>query len=253
MNNLVDVAVAEYSDTLVTAGDDVKERAREAMERAFAQLPASADSAKPGDILPVNHYDAPSGGYRLVNGYLEKWVPVYAAIEADSALAVVRALGGSYTPPQIGWRIEKRLVSQDCHCTAGKFELRFGHLLHVDGCGRQVAPHPSERPEDFRSRLASIQQAPSDEYLNGLYPTLGGHDAKDRQAHILNGRSEYRERTRGMVHWGSASKDEASWNGNTLKAIEKVEQANKRDREAALRLKIEAYSKKQLPRKLGEL
>jgi hypothetical protein len=246
--NLVDLA-----ERTVTADESLRERAREAFERAFAQLPAPAERSRPGDVLPLDHYDVPDSGYRLVDGYLEKWIPVYETIEAESPLEIARALGGSYAPSQRGWRIERRLVSESCHCTSGHFELKFGHLNHVDGCGRSVSPDTSESPEQFRSRMASLSIAPSDEYLNGLYPTLGGRDDKDPQSWITKGRSEYRERTKGMIHWGSSTKDEASWNGNTQAAIDSVKERVESDRATQLRDKVEAYSKKQFPRKLNEL
>ncbi len=222
------------------------------LAKLFSQLPQPADQSAPEAVLPIDHYDRPVGGYRIVGDTLEKWVPVYEAVVADSALEVAVRLSGNYTPKQLGWKLERRAILKDCHCTNGKYEVIHGKLVHTDGCGRSRG-NTGESVEDFHSRVRSIQSTPSDDYLNGMYPTLGGRDQNDPSNHITRGRSEYRQRTKGMITWGSSSKDDASWNGGTLKALDAVKARNEKAREAALHLKVERYSKKMLPRKMGEL
>jgi hypothetical protein len=128
-----------------------------------------------------------------------------------------------------------------------------GLLVHIDGCGRAVGANPSETPEEWYDRISSISMAPEDEYLNGMYPTLGGRNAKDPKSWITRGRSEYRQRTKGMILWGSSKKDKASWNGNTLSALERVERREKDKQRERIQLAAEKWSKKSAPRKLGEL
>jgi hypothetical protein len=222
------------------------------LDRIFEQL-SRQTTVSPDGIYPLEHVDVPEGGFRIHDGFVEKWTPVYAPVQGPSVLDVVRGLKGGVLGEQTGWRVEKREITETCQCTSGHFQRIEEKLVHVDGCGRAVGTNPSETPEEWRERMLSIQKAPHDEYLNGMYPTLGGRDDKDPQSWITGGRSEYKRRTKGMIHWGSQSEDKPHWSGGTLPALQKVEDERKAKKKAELELAVEKWSKKAAPRLLGEL
>ena len=249
---LESIAYREQVQDRVLAPTKVAERVDLSwLERAFDELPQEAVST-PG-VIPLDSPDVPERGYRIVNNQLEKWVPVYGKALGRTALEVVQGLGGGLTPPQVGWRIEAKELHDSCQCHSGKFSMVEGSLVHLDGCGRRVTKRDGESAEEWRTRILSIQKHPDDDYLNGMYPTLGGRNDKDPKSWITRGRSEYRERTKGMILWGSSKKDSASWNGNTLAALDRVRDDKKKKEGERLQLAAEKWSKKSAPRKLGEL
>ena len=185
---------------------------------------------------------------------LQKFIPVYAGVGGDSFTEVLARVGSSYTPPQTGWRVESKTLADTCTCRSGRFTKIANWWVHVyQGCGKALPKTEGKFSKSDLERLASIQAAPDDTYLNGMYSTLGGRDANDPRSWITRGRSEYRERTRGMVLWGSSRVDKPSWDGNTLAAIDKVKAELDKKKETKLRDGVEWFSKKHLPRTMGEL
>jgi hypothetical protein len=231
----------------------LKERDSQSLEwlkRAWSELPEGWQ--KP-DFRDLSDSDVPERRYRRRGNLIEKWTPIYGKASGSTVAEVVSSLGGEYTPKQTGWRYESKVLPEHCQCKSGRF-TQFGNLLvDVWGCGKSVKGNPEETPEEWYARVSSISIAPEDDYLNGMYPTLGGRDDKDPKSWITRGRSEYRQRTRGMIHWGSSSKDSASWNGNTLKALNKISSRKKEEQNERLRMVTEKWNKKSAPRKLGEL
>jgi hypothetical protein len=111
---------------------------------------------------------------------LYRYIPVYAPVEGDSVLDVIRNLQARTVGEQIGWRKEHVSVGPTCACHGRrKIGVYENVSYHADGCGRPLG-QPDETPEERQARWASIQQSPDDEYLNGYYPTIPGNDV----AHI---------------------------------------------------------------------
>ena len=158
---------------------------------------------------------------RAISKYIEeRWEPVHAVLKDDSPPSLLAAISQGQAPIE-AWKVTQHVVIP---------KRGFAQMS----------------PDEIREHVLSLQQAPSDAYLNGVYPTLKGR-------RITGGRREYREATKGMVLWGSETNDKAGWTGHTLQHLDRISAERTAKKRERLRYAVEKWSKQQAPRKLGEL
>ncbi len=186
--------------------------------RPFGTTAAVERALAPARFVSVNDA-APGPKVRAVSAFIEEeWAPVYATAKT---LAEVQRLAAS-GPTLIGWRVSQRPRSPHCDCTTARFTKRGDEWVH-EACGR-TGQHLTD--EEFIEIAQTLSIQASDEYYNGLYPTIPGgtdeividgellrgqptYDANGKMTHdgivrgtvIKHGRTEYREKTKGMVLW----------------------------------------------------
>jgi hypothetical protein len=179
----------------------------------------------------------------VLNRFVEEhWEPVYAPVQGETFEEV---MAGALSRTPAGWRVTQHARSATCDCSKPRLELHRGELRHV-ACGRPSAVKADVN--NIAEHVASLGIQARDDFYNGVYPTLGGKNANDRQANIIGGRTEYKARTKGMIEWGSTRNDIEE----TSRALRKIDAERQAKKKNAVNLIAEKWSKS-APRKLGEL
>jgi hypothetical protein len=169
-------------------------------------------------FVRADEADAPANRVRQVSAFVaERWAPVYAKTESMDLVEILRA-----SETLIGWQVTQHVHSAHCDCTHARFEIESdGRMVH-HACGRARKPISAEA---FNEIVKSMQVQSTDDFYNGVYETIPGndpivlegellcgqptYDSEGRMTHdgiirgtmIKGGRREYRERTKGFVHW----------------------------------------------------
>lgn len=141
--------------------------------------------------------DVPASRVRQVSAFAEeRWEPVHLKTDSTDMMEILRA-----SETVIGWNVTQQPSASS----------RARNKMNS---------------EDFREIVESLQIQASDEHLNGYYETIPGddpvildgqilkgeatYDENGRMTHdgtirggtmITGGRAEYREKTKGFIHW----------------------------------------------------
>lgn len=168
------------------------------------------------------------------------WTPVYGTTDSENFAEIFRV-----ARTLLGWRINLVDRAETCDCKGARFQLVDHELVHVK-CGRMAAPIGREHAEDFYEHIQSLSFGVTDEFYNTFYTTIKGNDSIMTEAgpakggtRITGGRAEYREKTRGMVHWDKGFLPERA----------KAEGQEKKDRKEAVVRHAEVFTKKFFPRR----
>ena len=172
---------------VVSPSDVYKERAGLPIavphtERARMQAPGHIERVlAPARYVPASEaIDVPRDRVRQVSAFIEEcWAPVYQRTDSTDLLTILRA-----SETLVGWNVTQRQSASS-------------------RARRKIAA------EQFAEQVTSLQIQASDEFYNGLLPTVPGDDPVLidgkllRGTVITKGRAEYEERTKGYCHWGA--------------------------------------------------
>jgi hypothetical protein len=170
---------------VVSPSDVFKERLGLPVSSPHVQrvnLPAPAHIertlAAPRFVALADAVDVPRDRVRQVSAFVaEHWAPVYASTDSTDLATILLT-----SQQQIGWTVTQRQSASS----------RARRKLSA---------------EQFAEQLQTAQIQATDEFYNGVYETIPGNDPividgkTLRGTVITKGRTEYEQRTKGMVHW----------------------------------------------------
>lgn len=139
---------------------------------------AQAVAIAPARFVPAAEaIDVPRARTRQVSAYIEEvWAPVYGTTDSTDMLEILRA-----SERLVGWNVTQRIAAS--------------------AKARMTA-------EQYAEVLQSAQFQVADEFYNQYYETIVGNDPIEIDGKIVTGgtritggRREYREKTKGYVHW----------------------------------------------------
>ena len=174
--------------------------------RAKMEAPADVERAlAPARFIAVGDaVDVPRDRVRRVSAFIEeRWTPVYAKTDSTDLIEIIRA-----SQKQTGWMVAQHESAES-----------------------RIARRDRQNAEEFEQVLLTAQIQASDDIYNGYFETIPGNDpcvidgeilrgqptyernadgSRGKMIHdgivrggtmIRGGRREYREKTKGMVHW----------------------------------------------------